>query len=124
YLLIVNWGRISRSPKLKLARCPHSLTHCFLRSYGRSARTHAYRFSRSLHSPRSLGSVRPTARGGVRRVGADCSMSMPIQNLYIGMEVRHPQYGVGAVKALTELTADISVDNARRRVAASSAELT
>ena len=33
-------------------------------------------------------------------------MSMPIQSLYIGMEVRHPQYGVGVVKALTELSSD------------------
>src|SRR5882724_8636582 len=51
-------------------------------------------------------------------------MSMPIQSLYIGMEVRHPQYGVGVVKALTELTADISFDNARRTIAPASSELT
>ncbi len=49
---------------------------------------------------------------------------MPIQSLYIGMEVRHPQYGVGVVKALTELTADISFDNARRTIAPASSELT
>ena len=50
-------------------------------------------------------------------------MSMSIQSLYIGMEVRHPQYGVGVVKALTELTADISFDNARRTIAPASSEL-
>src|ERR1700760_2002533 len=50
-------------------------------------------------------------------------MSMQIQNLYIGMEVRHPQYGVGVVKALTELTADISFDNTRRTIAPASSDL-
>ena len=41
-------------------------------------------------------------------------MSMPIQNLHIGMHVRHPQYGVGEVKSLTELTADFSFDERHR----------
>ena len=43
-------------------------------------------------------------------------MGIPIQNLHIGMQVRHPRYGLGTVKALTEHTADITFDDAPRTV--------
>ncbi|MBV9009034.1 MAG: hypothetical protein JO354_07695 [Verrucomicrobia bacterium] len=39
------------------------------------------------------------------------------------MKVRHPRYGVGIIKALTEYTADISFDDAPRTVAPASSDL-
>lgn len=50
-------------------------------------------------------------------------MAMSIQALHIGMKVRHPRYGVGVVKALTEHTADISFDDAPRTVEPASSDL-
>src|SRR5439155_18327285 len=43
---------------------------------------------------------------------------------HIGIQVRPPQYGVDVVKALTDLTADISFDDARRTIVPASSELT
>ncbi len=40
---------------------------------------------------------------------------MRINDLHIGMKVRHPAYGVGEVVALTELTADIRFDDGAKR---------
>jgi hypothetical protein len=51
-------------------------------------------------------------------------MGIPVQNLHIGMQVRHPRHGLGTVKALTEHTADISFDDAPRTVDPAASELT
>ena len=50
---------------------------------------------------------------------------MNIEMLHIGMKVRHPEYGVGVVKSLTEQTAEIAFEDegAPRKIAPASSDL-
>ena len=48
---------------------------------------------------------------------------MNIETLRIRMKVRHPQYGIGMVKSLTEQTAEIEFEDATRKVAPASSDL-
>jgi hypothetical protein len=42
---------------------------------------------------------------------------MKVEALHIGMKVRHPQYGVGVVKTVTEQSADVQFDTGKRTIA-------
>src|SRR5215831_9921097 len=42
---------------------------------------------------------------------------MKIEALHVGMKVRHPQYGIGVVKTISDSTADIQFDDGKRAVA-------
>jgi hypothetical protein len=48
---------------------------------------------------------------------------MKIEALHVGMKVKHPQYGLGTVKAIAEHTAEIRFDDGTKTVAPESSDL-
>lgn len=51
------------------------------------------------------------------------NLSMKVETLRIGMSVKHPYYGVGKIKAITEHTVDIAFDDKTRTISPDTAEL-
>jgi hypothetical protein len=47
---------------------------------------------------------------------ARCKGVMKAEALHVGMKVRHPDYGIGVVKAITEHSADIQFDTGKRTI--------
>ncbi|HUI08236.1 MAG TPA: hypothetical protein VL486_14650 [Verrucomicrobiae bacterium] len=49
---------------------------------------------------------------------------MKIQELHVGMTVKHPHHGLGTVKAITETSADVRFNDATRTIVPETSDLT
>ena len=50
-------------------------------------------------------------------------MRMKVETLHIGQQIRHPQYGLGVVTAITETSADIQFNDLKRTIAPQTSEI-